>query len=272
MIYKRDVVARFVAEALNVYRVTDVVTTAEWLANVLLRVGAVFNQRSLGPADRAMRRASYGFHIDGRMVYVPRSAFTLAREIIGRRVYEFDERFTIRQGDHVLDLGANIGIFSLTAAASGGVVVAIEAQSEFVPEVLQLMTVNEIPTVSAVHGVIGPSAGCFSSKETRSGASHWKSEPQEIDLDTLLDDLKWEHVDFLKADIEGSEFALFSGEAAWLKKVKRIAMEVHAAYGDVYELENFLRDRSFITIMTDLDKQPVQELRGNMGFIYAIRG
>ena len=272
MTCNRQLAARFSAEASNVYRATDVVTTAEWLANVLLELRAVFSQRSLGPVDRSMRRASYGFRVNGRMVNVPASAFTLAREIIGRRVYELYERFRVGQGDCVLDLGANIGIFSLTAAASGGTVVAIEAQSELVPEVSRLMTDNGIRTVSAIHGIVGSAAGCLSSEAGRSESSHWKSEPQEVDLDALLDDLKWEHVDFLKADIEGSEFALFSGEAAWLKKVKRIAMEVHAEHGDVQELARFLRDRSFTTIITDLEKRPVRELCDDMGFIYAIRG
>lgn len=271
MTFKRELVGRFAAEASNVRRATGVVTTVEWLANVLLELRAVLNQRSLGPADRSMRREYYGFHVDDVMVNVPGSAFALAREIIGRRVYEFDERFRVKKGDHVLDLGANVGIFSLTAAASGGVVVAIEAQSELVPEMIGLMTANGIGDVSTIHGIVGSSTGWFSSEEGRSGSSHWKSDPREVDIDVLLDELGWGYIDFLKADIEGSEFSLFSGEAAWLRKVKRIAMEVHAGYGDVQRLAKFLQNRSFATVITDLEKRPVQELRGDMGFLYAIR-
>ena len=271
MTLNRQLASRFTAEAFNIYRATGAVITVEWLANVVLELRAVIRHRSLGPADRSMRRARYGFRVNGRTVNVPASAFALAREIIGRRVYEFDDRFRIGQNDRVLDLGANIGIFSLTAGASKGTVVAIEAQSELVPQVSRLMTENGIRTVSAIHGIVGASAGYFSSAEVRRESSHWKAEPPEIDLDALLDDLRWEQVDFLKADIEGSEFALFSGEAAWLKKVKRIAMEVHAEHGDVQELAKFLRDRSFTTIITDLEKRPVRELRDEMGFIYAIR-
>jgi hypothetical protein len=49
----------------------------------------------------------------------------------------------------------------------------------------------------------------------------------------------------LKVDIEGSEFALFERPQAWLRIVRRIAMEVHPPYGDVDALCARLRGLGF---------------------------
>jgi len=51
--------------------------------------------------------------------------------------------------------------------------------------------------------------------------------PPVVALGDVLDTHRFERVDLLKIDIEGSEFSLFEGECGWLDRVQRITMEVH---------------------------------------------
>jgi len=80
--------------------------------------------------------------------------------------------------------------------------------------------------------------------------------PPEINLNQALQDIKWSCVDFLKADIEGAEFELFANNDEWLAKVRRIAMEIHAEYGDVDRFVSRLKAKGFEVILTDLKKLP----------------
>jgi hypothetical protein len=66
---------------------------------------------------------------------------------------------------------------------------------------------------------------------------------EEIETETLsqiINDHNLEVVDFLKVDIEGSEFAIFN-DREWLKHVNRIAMELHPKFGKIGDIVNTLR-------------------------------
>ena len=52
--------------------------------------------------------------------------------------------------------------------------------------------------------------------------------------------------DFLKVDIEGSEFALFEDCGPWIGRVHCIAMEVHHDCGVIQALELRLRDEGIV--------------------------
>lgn len=265
-------VERLVIELANVYRSTPWWCGIEYTARCLVHVPRVLRERSLRPVDEAMSRRSYCFHVDRGSFSVPVEAFGLAREIIGRRIYELDERFRIRKNDKVLDLGANVGVFSGLAAVLGAHVVAIEAQSRFVPELVENLKLSGLDEkVQAVHGIVAPQAGVFSNGEERRQASHWGEEPPVIDLNRLLEEIGWEEIDLLKIDIEGSEFGLLASKENWLHKVRRIAMEVHTEYGNVDELCARLKSCGFAVVVTDLDKRPIAHLSDKFGYVYAIK-
>jgi len=76
-------------------------------------------------------------------------------------------------------------------------------------------------------------------------------------------------IDFVKIDIEGSEFALFNNPS-WLKNIKYLSMEVHPEYGDVGQIENTLTSFGFSYILADSLFMPIKsdELKIS-GFLYA---
>jgi FkbM family methyltransferase len=260
-----------IKEVRNIYEVAGFKTASEFLWHLIKNSLRVIRDRSLISVDQAMHKANYEFHIGDQLIQLPRNSFGIAREIIGRKIYELDNRFKIHSGDFVIDLGANIGVFSMAAAAQGANVLAIEAQSGFIAEMAVLLRMNKIETVSPLHGIVAPTGGAFSSTKVRKSASHWKNEPPEINLNQALQDIKWSRVDFLKADVEGAEFELFANNDEWLAKVRRIAMEIHAEYGDVDRFVSRLKAKGFEVILTDLEKTPVSFLSQGMGYVYALR-
>jgi FkbM family methyltransferase len=263
---------RFLDEIRNVYRVTGFGVGFKYTWRAFVNVGNILTERSLRCVDLSMGDAQgYTFRIDNSKVLLPGSAFGLGRELIGRNIYEFDSRFAINDGDRVLDLGANIGVFSVSAAARGADVIAVEAQSGFSSEMNKILNDNNMKSVQIVHGILAPGGGVFASLDERRRSSHWQEEPTHIDPGMLLKEKGWDCVDFIKCDIEGAEFELFMTTDGWLGKVNRIAMEVHTEFGDVDKLAEFLRVNGFEVVVTDLEMQPVNTLSDKYGYLYAIK-
>mgnify|MGYP003978902101 FL=1 len=71
-------------------------------------------------------------------------------------------------------------------------------------------------------------------------------------------------IDFLKIDIEGSEFDLLNRDTAWLSTVKKIAMEVHPEFGKVENLKTKLESEGFFVSIFSLECKRVDET--NRGF------
>ena len=65
-----------------------------------------------------------------------------------------------------------------------------------------------------------------------------------ININGIVEKYKINKIDFLKIDIEGFEFEVFT-DLSWLDRVKRISMELHPFAGDVNQIIQNLRDKGF---------------------------
>jgi FkbM family methyltransferase len=65
-------------------------------------------------------------------------------------------------------------------------------------------------------------------------------------LTSLLADLRWSHVDFVKIDVEGAERAILGHNTGWAGRVRAIKVEAHPPYGRD-ECERDLRRLGFVT-------------------------
>lgn len=217
---------------IGVWRSVDFRTAVSYTTAVLKSARRIIHTKSLLPADHLMTKPTYAFRAWGTTLTVQGAQFSGAREIMGTRVYFPDRRFCPESGDTVVDLGANVGLFTTFAARRGCRVIAVEAQSGFVPEIHRNLDLNDCrEEVSVEVALMGAGAGLFADPAERSLSSHWGDEPQILVMDELMARHGFDTIDFLKIDIEGSEFALFRDASSWIGRVRRIAMEVHPGYG-----------------------------------------
>lgn len=196
-----------------------------------------------------------------RGVHVPNegciaSARYIYNEIFKDSVYE-NGIVRVMPGDVVLDVGANIGLFTMYALDQGAShVIALEPDPECVVAFLK----NNHANRQAVHlHPLGASYGkkecTFVSYHTHKGSSFIASPGQfvkgspsdckvfKIDcapIDTLLH--PEERIDFLKMDIEGSEMSALLGARDTIKRCRpKLSISVYHKPEDVMEIPAYIR-------------------------------
>jgi FkbM family methyltransferase len=169
--------------------------------------------------------------------------------------YLLDERFAISATDRVLDVGANIGAFTVAAAskARNGVVYAVEPVSDNLRILENNIALNALTNVTMVRAAVGaagePVAMALKGASSTAMFEANDLEHEQVDqvsLESLLEQMG--SVDLLKMDCEGAEFDIFfSTRPAALLKIRRIAMEYHnvSAEKNVRTLRNFLETNGF---------------------------
>jgi FkbM family methyltransferase len=158
-------------------------------------------------------------------------------------------RFTPKQGDIVIDIGAHIGLYTIIGAkrvGAQGKVVAIEADPENFEMLNRNIKLNQLTNVIPLNYAVY-------SKETKiklylpSGESgftkyntimpNWINTQEkfvEVNANTLdyllqLNKIRQEEVNWIKIDVEGAEFEVLKGATNVLSKSKDVAilMELH---------------------------------------------
>ncbi len=174
-------------------------------------------------------------HVDDSVNEPGGATFVYVREIYIWNCYLRHHAVDPSTLKNVIDLGGNRGLFTLLAANFDGQVVYVECNPKFIPPLQHNLKLNGFRNV-AIENVFVGDGGLNVGMRV-----HTKS------LSDILRDHAMERVDFLKVDIEGSEFALFK-EAHILDRVQRLTMEVHQEYGDVNELIKTLTESGFRVI------------------------
>jgi FkbM family methyltransferase len=177
----------------------------------------------------------------------------LAREVYFTGRYDAQEwaliRHFLRPGDTFIDVGANIGYFSLLAAdqvGASGRIVAIEADPRIFATLSRISALNPAAPITLKHVAIGAEDGTlrlagFDDAQDNWGISRVVAENAppaagtfEVaarPLDPLLDELGIGTVDLLKMDIEGAEIFALRGMRDGLAsgRYRRILLELHPA-------------------------------------------
>jgi FkbM family methyltransferase len=220
-----------------------------------------------------MQAGLWSFNVDGTTINLDGKYFGGAREMYCRRVYFQGRPMTLHPDDTVIDLGANMGLFTLLAATRCRRVVAVEAQAGFAREIESLLASKGLASKAHVENVlVGGATGLFSRREELESASHFGGVvAPSMKMSELLAKHHIDRVDFLKCDIEGSEFDLIRGGEPWLDRVQRIAMEVHVGSGDPLRVAESLRQAGFTVELRDSDLRLQTGLTRD-GYLYAWRG
>ncbi|MGZ2749543.1 FkbM family methyltransferase [Burkholderia stagnalis] len=197
----------------------------------------------------------------GRFVYNTNDKF------VGRSLAIYGEwseaeislfRQIVREGDTVIEAGANIGthtVFLSRAVGASGKVLAFEASRHTHQLLCANMALNECLNVHAIQKAIGEANGSalfplmdpaqpgnFGEASLRSASTAAATE--EVAMQSI-DALALERLDFIKADIEGHELALLVGAVEALRKFRPVVyLEIDCANGKPTgnrdELVNFL--------------------------------
>lgn len=141
----------------------------------------------------------------------------------------------LKEGDHVIDVGANIGVYTLQAARAVGTtgkVLAIEPSFEF-SEYLQKSIIenqlNQIVSVvqAGLSDVKGKGRFVRCADSTNPGASYvtTNSTLGEYDISLVtLDSLELENVNFIKLDAQGAEIQVLEGAKNTISRFKPILL------------------------------------------------
>jgi FkbM family methyltransferase len=234
---------------MGVHRFGGVTLLGQYLVALARSWRHVLRARSLKPADARMQPRLCRVRCGSATARLSGESFGFMREILGRQVYWPDPRLQIGPTDLIVDCGANVGTFTVPAAAMAvhGRVVALECQGGFVARLRENVQANGFDRrVTILHAVIGPETGWFAEAHGTDG-SHYTGAPRPMSLAEVVRETALSRIDFLKMDIEGSEFAAFRETDGWLPLVRRLAMEVHLNCGTPEWLEAILRRQGFVT-------------------------
>ncbi len=126
----------------------------------------------------------------------------------------------IKEGDTVVDLGANLGFFTAKAAEKASRVIGVDGS----PEAYSCLVENckDLSNVQTLN------ASILSKESKPSWLWSHKGNPLRMTLEEMMEIYGLEKIDFLKCDIEGGEYDLFRSLSRWtLDKIDRIAIETH---------------------------------------------
>jgi FkbM family methyltransferase len=167
-------------------------------------------------------------------------------EIWHERCYD---AFAVEHPRCAVDVGANIGVFSLYQVMVNHAerVIAFEPSPEVFSRLAKNIEVNGIKNVRAVNAAVGDEPGTLSFAESRMSANGRVSETGTLKvpcvrLDDELRDVP--SIDILKIDTEGYETHVLRGASETLKKTERIALELHYP-GELQEIEAIVSSLGF---------------------------
>ncbi|MGH9151956.1 MAG: FkbM family methyltransferase [Acidimicrobiales bacterium] len=176
-------------------------------------------------------------------------------------------RSCLKQGDVVVDVGANIGILALTAATlvgRSGRVVAIEPNERVFSFLRENVRLNRMGHVECLRCAIGSSTTMLAMTDVRSDdfnavvpGNPLRAVAAQMVRCRTLDDVipPDEDVALLKIDVEGFELPVLRGATAVLSRTARVYFECYQRkrhcdrYGyEPRDLIDFLEDHGFFAL------------------------
>lgn len=232
-------------DSISLARVGGWGLSLRWLACVIARFPACVRAGNMQPADSAMgdgpfrvQRGRATARLTGTRV------ISGIREIWCRDVYLQDDYLKISPDATVVDLGASLGNFTMLALAHGDNVrvVSVEPSSERNELFYKQLEVNGWQDRCTLDRCF---IGGRGREQEQLLANPYYQGAEFISQEEFLAKHHLELIDFLKCDIEGSEFTLLGDESPILAITQQISVEVHDEAGDRYAFIEMLKHNGF---------------------------
>jgi FkbM family methyltransferase len=184
------------------------------------------------------------------------SDFHMIDEIWAYRKYDYFG-YRVSPGDIVVDIGANIGTFSLYAAKVCGAsrVVCFEPFPETFRILSKNVEQNQLHAITCVNQAVAGRSGLrtlmLDSKDPGShslviGSSKRTVEISCCTLEDIFQRFSLLKIDYLKMDCEGAEYEILENATSRLQQIGRISMETHTTPNRTErDLETLLRGQGF---------------------------
>lgn len=195
-------------------------------------------------------------------------------DVFLRRDYDSLPQFKIKEEDTIIDIGAHLGFFTISAAkqARRGKVFAFEPFSKHFEILKKNIEQNNFNNVHIFQEAISNKTldvNFYYTMENdpsdtslfiiSQGKQVFSEIVREVQFDEIFMRENIETCDFLKLDCEGAEYEILMGLSDEnLMKIKKIAMEWHrfAPEHDTSKLISFLKDKGFkLIIPSDLNRK-----------------
>jgi len=244
--------AKLFGDFRGIARVAGIDIALRWLGCVVATLPSALKTRNLLAADRLMGTGPFRVrHAIGDALLTGESAFSGLREIWVRDVYASGGFLRVPNHGTVVDLGANMGNFSAMALAANPTVrlIAIEPSAPLGAKWATTMALNGFQGRAQLCRAF---IGIFTDKQR----SDFENDPAYGDAPTInenefLQRYAIDHIDFLKCDIEGSEFFMTEPGSRLLDLADRIAIELHDFGGDPQHFLDVLKEKGFGNIQVD---------------------
>ena len=229
-----NAVLKLASDFAGLFKVCGIYVAVKWVVLVLINFPHVLKSGDLQAADRAMGPGPFVVRRGGsRAILTGIQIFSGLREIWVRDVYLRDDFLSIPRNALVVDLGANRGIFSTLALAQheSVTVIAVEPSVDLLESLNKCVSANGwSERITCVRGFIGTFTD--TQRTALSEASDYSGAPTIAEADFISQN-SLSKIDFLKCDIEGSEFFMLDPDSQLLGMSDRLAIELHNWGGDI---------------------------------------
>jgi FkbM family methyltransferase len=243
-------IARQLASDFNgLRRVCGSALALRWLGQVARHLPTCVKTRNLQPADLACGRGPVRARLgSARAQLLGNGIVTGVREVWVRDCYLGGGFLAIADGATVVDLGANVGTFTMLALAHGPNVraVAVEPNHDAARVLAEAASLNGFDDrLQICHCFLG---GRTAAQDELAAMSDYASSPF-LSEEQFIERYHLARIDFLKCDIEGSEFQLLTKESRLLAMTRQLSIEVHNEMGDPQAFVGMLRELGFEAVV-----------------------
>lgn len=217
--------------------------------------------------------------VDGMTFIVPNSQCAWRIETLYTK--EVDTIAWIRSmkpGEVLYDIGANIGQYTIFAAKQGVKVHAFEPEAQNFSLLTRNISINKFtkeqviawplalsdkPSIDVINlSTCSPGGSCHSYGESLDYHGKPKDFPYyHGSVATTIDIFaaKYGAPDFIKCDVDGFEHLVIKGASTTLSSVKSVLIEINTAYPDHMGLVDYMKLRCFTVDMDQVEKAQRKE-------------